>query len=253
MKTINKTKAFTLLEILLVIALAIGIFAISAPLGLRMYRTQLVEDTTSNIIDALERARHYAILQKYDSSFGVTLSEVSDSYVLFAGPDYANRDQTKDEVYPVISQITFSGLTDIVFASLTGTSSTTGTIIISYGDDIVREILIDNSGLIYKRTPPWWELDDSLVGFWTSVKSGSISALGTWLDYSGNDNDGLLAGNAYVDSDGLQLDGSGDYMETTFNDINWSEFSFSVWAKMNIHSGTERGGILEFNNKTWLF
>ncbi len=60
---------------------------------------------------------------------------------------------------------------------------------------------------------PWWETDANLVGYWTSVRSGSVAATGTWSDYSTAGNDGTLVADAYVDSGGVHLDGTGDYVD----------------------------------------
>jgi hypothetical protein len=132
-----------------VIAIATIIFSFSAPYSLKFYRTQLVEEVRSNIINTLQQARHNAVLQKNDSSFGVTLSEVPESYVLFQGDSYAERETAQDDIFPVISDITFSGLTDVVFAKLTGLPNATGTISVSYGT-IVRNILVEDFGVISK-------------------------------------------------------------------------------------------------------
>lgn len=150
-----KSQGFTLIEILLVVGISVLIFAFSTPYSLNFYRTQLVEEVRNNVISALQQARHNAVLQKNDSSFGVTLSEVSDSYVLFQGEDYNDadgvngRDSSLDEVYPVISEITFSDLTDVVFSKLTGLPSATGTITISY-DSVVKTILVEDFGVVSK-------------------------------------------------------------------------------------------------------
>ncbi|MEI6191018.1 MAG: prepilin-type N-terminal cleavage/methylation domain-containing protein [bacterium] len=142
-------RGFSLLELLLVIAIAAGIFAFSAPFGMNFYRTQLLGDVQSNLIDALQRARHNAVLQKNDSNFGVHIE--SGSYTLFQTPDltYDNRASTTDEVFPVINSITFSGPTDIIFSKLTGAPSATGTIAITY-NGIVKGVTVDSSGGISK-------------------------------------------------------------------------------------------------------
>src|SRR3989339_267369 len=145
----RKMRGFTLIEVLLVIGIAAVVFTFSAPFALNFYRTQMVEDTSSNVIDALQRARHNSVLQKNDSAFGVTMSEVADSFVLFQGANYASRDDTQDEIFSVISEISFTGLTDLVFAKLTGLPDDTGTTTISYGN-VSRGIFVDAAGMIYK-------------------------------------------------------------------------------------------------------
>ena len=140
-------KGFSLLEVLLVVGIAAIIFTFTAPLALNFYRTQLINEAQSDIVDALLTAERNAVLQKNDSAFGVTLSEVPNAYVLFQGPNYGGRDATQDEIFPVISNITFSGLTDVVFSKLTGLPNATGTSILTYGS-LTRKILVEDSGSI---------------------------------------------------------------------------------------------------------
>ena len=144
-----RIKGFSLLEILLVIAIGTGLFLFSAPLALNFYRNQSAEEVRSNLMDALVRAKHNAILQKNDSDFGVTLSEVADSYVIFQGSTYNDRESSQDEIFEVTDNTNFTGLTDIIFSKLTGLPSATGTIYVNYGA-ISKGILIGDSGSISK-------------------------------------------------------------------------------------------------------
>jgi prepilin-type N-terminal cleavage/methylation domain-containing protein len=142
-----KTQGFTLIEMMLVIAIAAMIFLFSTPYGLTFYRTQLVEEMRSELIDALGRAKHNAVLQKNDSSFGVHI--VAGNYIIFQGADYASRTTDQDEIFPVINEITFAGLSDVTFSKLEGLPSSVGLISVAYGD-IVRNISVDDSGLVSK-------------------------------------------------------------------------------------------------------
>jgi len=136
-------KGLTLLEVLLVIAIFAIIFAFSAPFALNFYRTQLIEETRSEVIFALQAAKHGAVLQKNDSNFGVHF--MAGNYTIFQGNSYANRIADQDEVFLVKNDIIFSGLTDIVFLKQTGLPSATGTIILTNEND-TRGILVGNSG-----------------------------------------------------------------------------------------------------------
>ncbi len=146
-------QGFTLIEVLLVVAVGVVIFAFSAPYSLNFYRSQLLNEAQSNIISALQQARHDAVLQKNDSAFGVHM--IPESYTIFQGEDFDDdegvngRDSNQDEVYSVISSITFSGVTDIYFNKLTGLPDLTGTTTITFGT-ISREILIGASGEVSK-------------------------------------------------------------------------------------------------------
>ena len=150
MLSLNK-KGFTLVEVLMVIGIAAVIFVFSTPYSIKFYRANMLDDAQSNVIDALGRARHYAVLQKNDSNFGVHISVASSSYTLFQTPDmtYDNRVQANDEVFPVNSNLVFSTTTDIIFYKLTGLVSTTSTTTISY-ENLTRGILVEESGNIFK-------------------------------------------------------------------------------------------------------
>ena len=140
-------RGFTLIELLIVIAITAIIFALSAPFALNFYHTQLINEAQSNIVSALERARHNAILQKNDSNFGVHFE--SGKYVIFQGDAYDVNDVTNNEEYPVVSGITFTGETDIIFSKLSGITATTSTTTLTY-KNFSRGILMDESGNISK-------------------------------------------------------------------------------------------------------
>ena len=145
-------RGFTLIELLLIIGIAAIIFIFSAPYGLDFYQSNLANEAQSNVIDALQRARRNAVLQKNDSNFGVHISTTTSSYTIFQTPDltYGNRVQAQDEVFPVISTVTFSTSTDIIFSKLTGLPNATGTLSVSYGA-FSRGILVDDFGDVSKN------------------------------------------------------------------------------------------------------
>jgi prepilin-type N-terminal cleavage/methylation domain-containing protein len=143
-------KGFTLIEILLVVGIAIIIFFLSAPFGLNFYRTQILNETQSDVVSALQTARHNSILQKNDSPFGVHFE--TDSYTIFQGSTYASRDTTQDQVFNLTGDIEISGPdadNEILFSKLTGGTTDTGTTTITYGE-LSKEILVTDIGLISK-------------------------------------------------------------------------------------------------------
>ena len=76
------------------------------------------------------------------------------------------------------------------------------------------------------------EVLDGLVGWWAHANSGDVAATGTWNDASGQGNDGTLTGDAYVDSDGLHLDGTADYAAVYTNDYKLTtSFSTACWVR----------------------
>ena len=70
-----------------------------------------------------------------------------------------------------------------------------------------------------------------LVGYWMGGVQG-VPALGTVRDLSSKGKDGTLVGNAYVDGDGVQFDGDGDYVETPpIFSSETTYLSASIWVK----------------------
>jgi prepilin-type N-terminal cleavage/methylation domain-containing protein len=145
---LNK-RGFTLIELLLVIAIAAGIFIFSAPFAVRFYQAQLVSEAQSNIINILEEARHNAVLQKNDSAFGVKIDGITHKIILFQGQSYAEKVSGSEESSDLLPDIFISGPGEFTFAKMTGISSATGTIVLTYGS-ITKEILINDSNTISK-------------------------------------------------------------------------------------------------------
>jgi len=126
-------RGFTLIEILLVIAI-IGLLAfLCIPLGLELYRSQQLDTTADGLVQALARARSKAISGEFDSNFGIYLSE--NKYILYKGQSFDLRDQAYDEVFEPAGNIIFSGLSQLNFSKISGQPSQIGKIIISNNQD----------------------------------------------------------------------------------------------------------------------
>lgn len=125
-------RGFTLVELLVVISVTVIIAALTIPVGINFYKTQLLDETTSDILSTLRRARSQSIFQKNDSSFGVKF--LSGSYVLFQGVTYAARVQDEDESFSLSIGISISGIDEVVFSKLSGTT-TAGTLTITSDND----------------------------------------------------------------------------------------------------------------------
>lgn len=121
-----------MLELLLVIAAAILIGALTVPVGIRFFQTQTLDETTAGILETLRRAQNQAMFQKNDSAFGVKF--LSGSYVLFQGTSYGEV-PSEDESFSLPSGIAASGIDEVVFSKLTGTPNPRGTLIIASGYD----------------------------------------------------------------------------------------------------------------------
>ena len=138
-------KAFTLLEILIIIAVIAILISLTIPLGLDFYRSQQLETQSQGVIQALRRAQLKAMSVEDDSGFGVYLT--NDNYTLFKGNSYATRDADYDEIFDLPKIINVSGLTEVVFSKLEGKPNETGNIILS-SDNLVQTININEIGRV---------------------------------------------------------------------------------------------------------
>ena len=136
-----------MLELLLVIATAILVAALTIPVGIRFFQTQTLDETTAGILETLRRAQTQAMFQKNDSAFGVKF--LSDSYVLFQGSSYEEI-PSEDESFSLPSGITTTGIDEVVFAKLTGIPNPSGTLTITSGNDS-QALNINSQGKIERQ------------------------------------------------------------------------------------------------------
>jgi len=142
----NKQPGFTLLEILL----SIAIIAIIAGIGIPIYQSFQVRNdidiAAAAYVQNLHRAQALSQAVDGDTSWGVYA--VSGSITLFKGTSYAARDITYDEIFNVSNSIVLSGISEIVFSKFTGLPQTTGTIILTSINNENRNITINAKGMV---------------------------------------------------------------------------------------------------------
>lgn len=142
------TRAFTLIEILIIISIALIILALTIPMGVKFFQSQNLDETVNDILETLRRAQNQALTQKNDSSFGVKF--LSDSYILFQGDSFDFRVQSEDEVFDLRSGINISGIDEIVFAKSTGIPNVSGTMTLSSNNE-TKNININSQGRIERQ------------------------------------------------------------------------------------------------------
>lgn len=120
---------FTLVEVLLTIAILAVLAAMVAPITLDFYRRQQLHTYTQEIIHILRRAQLSAMSIEGDSNFGVYFT--ADTYILFRGDSYASRAAQHDEVFDLPSAIGVSDLSEIIFLKPEGKSSQSRQIVVT--------------------------------------------------------------------------------------------------------------------------
>lgn len=138
-------RAFTLLELLLVIGILSGVAFISIP-SYRHYQVrQDLHLAAEQITQALGRAQLLSQSGKHEMPWGYAVEE----NVIFAGDTYAMRDPAYDEFYPMSPTIQKAGLLEVTFSRLEGRPSATGTILLTSIHNETRHVSIrvDRQGI----------------------------------------------------------------------------------------------------------
>ena len=146
MKIIVDKFGFTMIEILLSVALLSALASMSIPI-FRAFRIRndlaIVINTTAQ---SFHRAQILSQSMSHDDVWGVYVHD--RNIVIFRGDDYASRDVDFDEVFNIPSSITTSGLSEVVFDKLTGTPQNVGSIIFSTNINENKTITINSKGMV---------------------------------------------------------------------------------------------------------
>lgn len=142
---LQANKGFTLLEVLLSISIVAILSGLSVPVWRNLQIKNDLDVVTTTIVQNLRRAQILSQAVDGDSTWGLKVQ--SGSIVLFKGASYAVRDSTFDETSDLQTSITPTGVTEIVFAKLTGLPQTTGTVTLTSEQDS-KNITINTKGMV---------------------------------------------------------------------------------------------------------
>jgi prepilin-type N-terminal cleavage/methylation domain-containing protein len=133
-KLLKSTTGFSLVELLLVIALFALLFSASTVVFGALASRQSLQTEGERVVQTLREARTYALSQRLDSAWGVYLDTASDpqAFILFKGSSYAGRDAAYDQVNALFPSVHYGALNlggafEIVFSKRTGSALTSGT------------------------------------------------------------------------------------------------------------------------------
>lgn len=139
-------RGFTLIEILLSVAIITLLLGLSLPVYESFVRRNDLDLTTQNIVSVIRRAQLYARSADEDSEWGVRASPTS--LTLFKGSTYATRNTAFDEVVTIPASMSASGTTDVVFAELTGSPSVAGSYTLTSTTNDTRTVTINAKGMV---------------------------------------------------------------------------------------------------------
>ena len=141
-----KKKGFTLIEIILVVALLVLMGGISVPIYQSLQVRKNLDVATYAITQNLRQAQALSQSGTGDITWGVRIS--TGNITLFKGINYSGRDTAFDENTEISSNIVPSGISEIVFSKLFGEPQTTGDIILTNINNDTETITINPKGTI---------------------------------------------------------------------------------------------------------
>lgn len=142
----RRQAGFTLLEVLFSVALIAAVFAASMFVYQVFQERNDLDIATTTVAQTLRRAQVISQAVDGDTSWGVSIQ--SGSITLFKGVSFAARDSAYDEIFDVQTNITPSGVSEIVFTKFTGLPQTTGTITFTSSANEIRNITINAKGTV---------------------------------------------------------------------------------------------------------
>jgi prepilin-type N-terminal cleavage/methylation domain-containing protein len=136
-------KGFTLIEIIIVIAVLATILSFGMTINLNAFTGDIFLAEQSKIVGILERARSHAMANMFESFYGVCYN--SPNYIIFRNRTACLPVSSTDEIIPADTNIKITFPT-IVFNQLTG--NTTGASVNITNEIKSADIVINNEGAI---------------------------------------------------------------------------------------------------------
>ncbi|MFA6397613.1 MAG: prepilin-type N-terminal cleavage/methylation domain-containing protein [Candidatus Paceibacterota bacterium] len=136
---------FTLIEIVITLAILGLLAAVSLPFTIDFYRRYFVTFETRTLVSILRRAENLAMSNNFENKFGVSIQP--EHIVIFKGIDFNNRDLIYDETYERNESININGLNEIVFSPVSGKPIQSGSFTLSEGQ-ASRTIDVNSEGAL---------------------------------------------------------------------------------------------------------
>lgn len=138
-------RGFSLIELLLVIALIVITAALSFPFLITFQRQAIINEESFKAANQIRRARGLAKNSAHDDGWSFRI-EGGDMYV-FKGADFINRDQEFDEVVVLSPEVTASGAVEYNFDKLTGSTADVGSLTLTL-DTSSYDISVNSKGSV---------------------------------------------------------------------------------------------------------
>jgi len=141
----NRQDGFTLVELIIVVALITIISAMSVAFYSRFLTQNAVANTVDQLVGEFRKAQLYSMMGRQNGTWGVAYN--SNKIQLFQGNTFATRNTAFDESFSVNTNISITGFTELTFTKATGTPSASPTITVA-GNNNTKIITINSLGVI---------------------------------------------------------------------------------------------------------
>ena len=144
--TFVHSEGFTIIELLLSVAVMTILIGLSLPVYQTFVRSNDLDLNTQVVADTMRRAETNARGVNRDSVWGVYFT--STTTTLFKGATYATRDTSFDETTTLPNSVSQTGLTEITFSKMNATPSTTGTLTLTSTTNTTKQVTINAKGMV---------------------------------------------------------------------------------------------------------
>ncbi len=144
---IKNSAGFTLVEVLLIMAIFGLIGGLSIPFYQSFQVTSQLDNTTEEIVQTIREAQIKSMSSEDLSDFGIHFG--SQEYILFRGSTYAPAD-VYNETFEIATTMSVStgGNNDIIFSSVDGIPNVEASILVSSNNGKNHNITINGLGVV---------------------------------------------------------------------------------------------------------
>ncbi|HLZ14747.1 MAG TPA: prepilin-type N-terminal cleavage/methylation domain-containing protein [Candidatus Saccharimonadales bacterium] len=142
----NREAGFSLIEMLLVVAIMASILAISVPVYERFVWRDDMDLAAQNLATTFRRAEDYARSGYNDSAWSVEIQ--SSGMTLFMGTSFAGRNTNYDEAISFPGDVTPSGGTEVQFAKFTGLPGAANSVTLTSTTGDNRTVAVSAKGVV---------------------------------------------------------------------------------------------------------
>ena len=117
-KALKQNKGFSLLEVLISLAIMVILLGVTTPFVLHFYKRYQSSTERNLLVSLFREARTMSLAGHGSANHGVHIA--SGQYTLFEGVNYQTRIEAKDQTFPRNDNISITGPSDLIFTHLTG-------------------------------------------------------------------------------------------------------------------------------------